>query len=159
MIDCTITPSWQTLCRLSRDFAPNLRRWFADDPQRAAKLTFQVGDLVVDLSKNLVTAPVLTALAHLAGEVDLAEQRDAMFAGERINVTENRSVLHTALRRPRTDTLVVDGHDVVPDVHAVLDAMAAFAHRIRSGEWTGVTGRPIETVVNIGIGGSDLGPV
>ncbi|MDR1807771.1 MAG: glucose-6-phosphate isomerase, partial [Propionibacteriaceae bacterium] len=157
--DCTATPAWSRLTTLAQGFAPDLKGWFAADPARAQTLTFPAADLTVDLSKNLVTAPVLDALLALADEAGLAARRDAMFAGEHINVTEDRAVLHTALRRPRTDSLVVDGVDVIPEVHAVLDRIAAFADRVRSGAWTGVTGRRIETVVNIGIGGSDLGPV
>jgi glucose-6-phosphate isomerase len=157
--DCTTTPAWRQLATEAETLLPDLRRWFDDDPARAQTFTFQAGDLTVDLSKNLITRPVLQALVNLAGQVGLEARRDAMFRGDKINVTENRSVLHTALRRPRTDSLFVDGHDVVPDVHEVLDRMSAFADRVRNGEWTGVTDQPIRTVVNIGIGGSDLGPV
>ncbi|MDR0416817.1 MAG: glucose-6-phosphate isomerase [Propionibacteriaceae bacterium] len=159
VVDATATPAWAALRRLAATEKLDLRRCFADDPGRAERLTLAAGDLVVDLSKNLVTAPVLAALADLASQVGLPERRAAMFAGARVNPTENRSVLHTALRRPRGDHLVVDGVDVVAEVHAVLGQVADFAGRVRSGAWTGVTGRPIETVVNIGIGGSDLGPV
>ncbi|MDX5399162.1 MAG: glucose-6-phosphate isomerase, partial [Actinomycetes bacterium] len=123
------------------------------------RLTFEAADLHVDLSKNLIDDDVVAALIQLAEEVGLAERREAMFAGERINVTENRSVLHTALRNPAGTELTVDGQDVDADVQAVLEKMYAFAERVRSGEWKGVTGKRIETVVNIGIGGSDLGPV
>jgi glucose-6-phosphate isomerase len=158
-IDCTATPAWRDLADLAGDLIPDLRQWFVDDPGRAARLTFTAGDLTVDLTKNLVTTPVLNALVALAGQVGLAERRDAMYAGEKINVTENRAVLHTALRRPRTDQLVIHNANLIAEVHSVLDRMYAFAGRVRSGEWTGVTGQPIETVVNIGIGGSDLGPV
>ena len=157
--DVTTTAAWATLRALHETFTPDLRGAFAADPDRAETLTRMAGDLHVDLSKNFLDAEILDALVALADEVDLAGRRDAMYRGDRINVTENRSVLHTALRRPRTDTLVVDGHDVVADVHAVLDQMYAFARKVRSGEWTGVTGKPITTVINIGIGGSDLGPV
>ncbi|HMT89769.1 MAG TPA: glucose-6-phosphate isomerase, partial [Dermatophilaceae bacterium] len=128
-------------------------------PGRAAAFTRPCGDLHVDLSKNLLTAEILDALVELADQVGLAQRRDAMLAGERINVTENRAVLHTALRRPQGAPLVVDGQDVDHDVHEVLARVYAFADQVRSGAWVGVTGKRIETVVNIGIGGSDLGPV
>ena len=158
-VDPTTTASWARLTELAGDWKPDLRAWFADDPGRVERLTFTAGDLLVDLSKGLVTDDVLTSLLELAGEVGLASRRDAMFAGEHINVTEDRAVLHTALRLPRDATLVVDGQDVVKEVHDVLDRVYAFAEEVRSGAWTGVTGRRITTVVNIGIGGSDLGPV
>ncbi len=135
-----------------------LRDLFADDPGRAEALTFEVADLVVDLSKNRIsreTLPLLVAVARRAG---LVERIAAMFRGDRINVTENRPVLHVALRAPAGEVIEVDGHDVVPDVHAVLDRMAAFSERVRSGEWRGATGERIRTVINVGIGGSDLGP-
>jgi len=122
-------------------------------------MTFTAGDLHVDLSKNLTTQPIMNALVDLASHMDLAARRDAMFAGARINTTENRSVLHTALRRPRSDSLIVDGTDVVTQVHEVLDRVYEFARKVREGVWVGSTGKTIRTVVNIGIGGSDLGPV
>ncbi|MFV0453392.1 MAG: glucose-6-phosphate isomerase [Propioniciclava sp.] len=159
MTHVTATQAWQKLRGLADTFVPDLRGWFAADPDRARSLTRVAGDLHVDLSKNLVDESVLAALVELADEVGIAQRREAMFAGEHINTTEDRAVLHTALRRPRSDTLVVDGQDVVADVHATLDQVYAFAERVRSGAWTGVTGKPITTVVNIGIGGSDLGPV
>ncbi len=158
-VDPTSTPAWAALRALADSQVPNLREAFATDPGRAERLSLSAADLFVDLSKNLVDDQILATLVELAEQVGLAERRDAMFAGERINVTENRSVLHTALRRPRTDSLVVDGVDVVAEVHAVLDRVYAFADSVRSGAWKGVTGKPISTVVNIGIGGSDLGPV
>ena len=158
-VDATTTAAWARLATLHAELAPDLRGWFADDPARAERFSRTAGDLFVDLSKNLITDEVLAALADLGREVGLEARRDAMYAGERINTTENRSVLHTALRRPRTDSLVVDGTDVIPGVHEVLDKVYAFAEKVRSGEWKGVTGKRIETVVNIGIGGSDLGPV
>jgi glucose-6-phosphate isomerase len=158
-VDPTTTEAWATLAKLAAELKPDLRGWFAEDPGRAERLSLTAGELFVDLSKNLVTDEVLAALVELARQVGLPARRDAMFAGERINVTENRSVLHTALRRPRTDHLVVEGVDVVAEVHQVLEAVYAFAEKVRSGEWKGVTGKPIATVVNIGIGGSDLGPV
>ena len=160
-VDPTTTSAWSRLAAAAQDLAPDLRQWFADDPDRAQRLTFEAGDLHVDLSKNLLTDAILRDLVDLGREVDLEGRRDAMFAGERINVTEDRSVLHTALRRPRglTPALMVGEQDVDADVHAVLDEVYAFAERVRSGGWVGVTGKRIETVVNIGIGGSDLGPV
>jgi glucose-6-phosphate isomerase len=158
-LDVTGKPAWAALEAMAATLSPDLRRWFAEDPGRAERWLLPAGDLVVDLSKNLISGPIMASLVELAEQVDLPARRAALFSGQRINVTENRSVLHTALRRPRGDSLIVDGVDVVAEVHAVLDRVAAFADRIRSGEWTGVTGRPIRTIVNIGIGGSDLGPV
>jgi glucose-6-phosphate isomerase len=137
----------------------HLRELFAEDPQRGEQLTAQAVGLYLDYSKNRVTAETLRLLVELAQESGVPERREAMFAGERINVSENRSVLHVALRMPRSASLIVDGVDVVKQVHDVLDRMAAFAERVRSGEWKGHTGKPIRNVVNIGIGGSDLGPV
>ncbi len=159
MIDPTKTDAWATLSDLYESFTPDLRGWFDADPARAQEFTRTAGDLYVDLSKNLVNYAVLDALCALADQVGLADRRDAMLRGDKINVAENRSVLHTALRRPRGEVLEVDGHDVVADVHEVLDRVYAFADQVRSGEWKGVTGESITTVVNIGIGGSDLGPV
>jgi len=160
-IDPTETTAWATLSQLEGWLDADLRRWFDEDPQRAERLSFTAADLHVDLSKNLITDEVVSALLELARDVRLTERRDAMFAGERINVTENRAVLHTALRRPTgmSPALTVDGQNVDEDVHATLERVYAFAEKVRSGEWTGVTGKRIETVVNIGIGGSDLGPV
>ncbi|HMR49921.1 MAG TPA: glucose-6-phosphate isomerase [Arachnia sp.] len=158
-VDATATDAWAELGLLAETLNPDLRGWFASDPHRAANFTFDVADLHVDLSKNLINSAVLHALLRLADEVNLTERREAMFTGERINVTEDRSVLHTALRLPADAELTVGDQDVVADVHEVLNKMYAFADRVRSGEWVGVTGKRIETVVNIGIGGSDLGPV
>ncbi|MEZ5127772.1 MAG: glucose-6-phosphate isomerase [Micropruina glycogenica] len=158
-VDPTKTEAWHKLSALHDAFVPDLRGAFDADPQRAEKYSFTAAELFVDLSKNLIDRAVLKALVDLADEVGVPAHRDAMFAGERINVTENRSVLHTALRRPKGDVLMVDGVNVVEQVHEVLDAMYAFADRVRSGEWVGVTGKKITTVINIGIGGSDLGPV
>ena len=158
-VDATTSEAWQRLAGLAASLTPDLRSWFDSDPDRAASLTHTAGDLHVDLSKNLVTDEVLSALLEMADEVDVAARRDAMLAGERINVTEDRPVLHTALRLPRDSTLEVDGSDVVDEVHDVLDRVYAFAERVRTGEWKGATGEPIRTVVNIGIGGSDLGPL
>ncbi|WP_425506143.1 MULTISPECIES: glucose-6-phosphate isomerase [Streptomyces] len=136
----------------------SLRELFAKDPGRAERYSLGVGDLHVDFSKQLVTDETLRLLRDLAAARGVAELRDAMFRGERINTTEDRAVLHTALRAPREAVIEVDGENVVPAVHAVLEKMAAFADRVRSGEWKGYTGERITTVVNIGIGGSDLGP-
>jgi glucose-6-phosphate isomerase len=158
-VDATSTEAWQRLTALADDFAPDLRGWFAADPGRVERLTFTAADLYVDLSKGLVTDEVLSALLALAEEVGLAARRDAMFAGEHVNVTEDRAVLHTALRLPADAVLDVDGQDTVADVHDVLRRVYEFADRVRSGSWTGVTGERIRTIVNIGIGGSDLGPV
>ena len=137
----------------------HLRDLFAGDPTRGERLSAEAAGLRLDYSKNRITDETLRLLLELAGDAGVAARRDAMFAGERINITENRSVLHVALRMPRGSSLVVDGRDVVADVHEVLDRMAAFVGRIHSGAWTGHTGKPITNVVNIGIGGSDLGPV
>ena len=164
-IDPTATDSWQALARVQEGFTPDLRGWFAAEPDRAERYTFQAADLTVDLSKNLLTDEVLGYLLQLAKDVDVPGRYAAMIAGEHINVTEDRAVLHTALRRPSTGDLtppipfVVDGQDVDHDVHEVLDKVAAFATSVRDGSWTGVTGKRVATVVNIGIGGSDLGPV
>lgn len=145
------------LHREENDF--DLRSLFASDDDRASRFTIEAGELLVDLSKHLIDADTINLLVDLANASELPERISAMFAGERINTTENRPVLHTALRAARDDEFAVDGVDVVAGVHAVLDSMAAFSERVRSGEWKGHTGRRIRTVVNIGIGGSDLGPV
>ncbi|MFC2683394.1 MAG: glucose-6-phosphate isomerase [Rothia mucilaginosa] len=160
-IDPTTTSAWSALSTHHKSLTPNLREWFAADPERAQKLSFTADELHVDLSKNLITSETVELLVKLAEEVKLEQAREAMFSGEHINVTEDRAVLHTALRRPEgyTPALTVDGQDVDADVHAVLKKIYAFAERVRNGEWTGITGKRIETVVNIGIGGSDLGPV
>ncbi|HEU4347953.1 MAG TPA: glucose-6-phosphate isomerase [Actinoplanes sp.] len=151
---------WQAVQGHAEKFSTvHLRDLFGSDPRRGERLTAQVADLYVDYSKNLVTDEVLSALFALAERARLRERTAAMFAGEHVNVTEDRAVLHTALRLPRDATLVVDGRDVVAEVHAVLDKMGEFSDRVRSGEWVGATGERIRTVVNIGIGGSDLGPV
>ncbi|MCX5268933.1 glucose-6-phosphate isomerase [Streptomyces sp. NBC_00199] len=153
------TPEWTALAEHREELGEvRLRELFAADPGRGAGHTLQVGDLHVDYSKNLVTDETLALLRELASATDVFGLRDAMFRGERINLTEDRAVLHTALRAPRDAVIEVDGENVVPAVHAVLDRMAGFAERVRSGEWTGHTGRRIRNVVNIGIGGSDLGP-
>ena len=157
--DPTTTAAWARLTELKAAYEPDLRAAFDADPERAHQFSRTCADLHIDLSKNFLDEDILAALSQLADEVGLAQRRDAMYRGERINVTENRSVLHTALRRQRGDSLVVDGTDVVAQVHEVLDKIYAFADQVRDGEWTGVSGKAIETVVNIGIGGSDLGPV
>ncbi len=158
-VDPATTSAWRTLAKLQSSLEPDLRGWFDADADRAAKFTFSAGDLYVDLSKNLLTTEVLDALLGLADEVGLAARTEAMFTGEHINVTEDRAVLHTALRTPAGTSLEVDGTDVIPQVHQALAKVYGFAEQVRSGEWTGVTGERIRTVVNIGIGGSDLGPV
>ncbi|MGW2178686.1 glucose-6-phosphate isomerase [Streptomyces sp. NPDC001732] len=153
------TPEWTALGKHREQFGTtHLRQLFANDPRRGTGYTLRVGDLYIDYSKHLVTDETLRLLRELAAATDVAGLRDAMFRGEKINTTEDRAVLHTALRAPRDAVIEVDGENVVPGVHAVLDRMAAFSDRVRSGEWTGHTGRRIRNVVNIGIGGSDLGP-
>ncbi|MBZ6229334.1 glucose-6-phosphate isomerase [Streptomyces olivaceus] len=153
------TPEWTALAKHREQLGEvRLRELFAAEPERGSDWSLRVGDLYVDYSKNLVTDETLRLLRELAAATDVFGLRDAMFRGERINITEDRAVLHTALRAPRDAVVEVDGENVVPKVHAVLDRMAAFAGRVRSGEWTGHTGRRIRNVVNIGIGGSDLGP-
>jgi glucose-6-phosphate isomerase len=137
----------------------NLRQLFADDPQRGERLAIDAAGIYLDYSKNRITDETIRLLVNLAEECGLRERIDAMFRGEKINVTEGRAVLHVALRAPRHQSIVVDGEDVVPKVHEVLDRMADFADRIRNGRWTGHSGKPIRNVINIGIGGSDLGPV
>ncbi|MEK2492345.1 glucose-6-phosphate isomerase [Kitasatospora purpeofusca] len=153
------TPEWAALAKHREEFGDtHLRELFAADPERGRRYTLQVGDLHVDYAKQLVTDETLALLRELAGATGVAALRDAMFRGERINTTEDRAVLHTALRAPRDAVIEVDGENVVPAVHAVLDKMAAFAEQVRGGEWRGHTGKRIRAVVNIGIGGSDLGP-
>jgi len=158
-IDPTTTSAWRQLAGLHDGFALDLRQAFADDPGRADRFTHTAGELFVDLSKNLVDDTVLSALLALAEQVGLPARREAMFSGAKINVTEDRAVLHTALRDPADEQVDLDGENVVPLVHEELGKMYAFARKVRNGEWVGVTGKRISTVVNIGIGGSDLGPV
>ena len=158
-VDPRSTTAWETLARLADELDPDLRGWFAQDPGRAERFALSSGELHVDLSKNLLDDDILAALLELAREVGLEERREAMFGGEHINVTEDRAVLHTALRQPDVARVEVDGHNVVEDVREVLRRVYAFADDVRSGTWLGATGRTIRTVVNIGIGGSDLGPV
>ncbi|MEW5807999.1 MAG: glucose-6-phosphate isomerase [Actinomycetota bacterium] len=158
--DITATPAWQALSRHHEQISgTDLRTLFSEDPARGTELAVTVGDLYIDYSKHRVTRETLALLLDLARAAELAERRDAMFAGTHINTSEDRAVLHTALRLPRGAELSVDGQDVVADVHEVLDRMGEFTDRLRSGEWRGATGERITTVVNIGIGGSDLGPV
>jgi len=155
----TETTQWQALSKHREAFGDtHLRELFATDPERAGRYTLSVGDLSVDFSKHLITDETLSLLLELAAARGVEPLRDAMFAGEKINVTEDRAVLHVALRAPRGEHIEVDGEDVVPGVHEVLDRMSVFAEKVRSGEWKGATGERIRNVVNIGIGGSDLGP-
>ena len=158
--DIAASPEWDALRRHHDEIAgKHLREFFAEDPDRGRELALTVGDLYIDYSKHRITRETLSLLVNLAKAAGLERRRDAMFSGEHINTSEDRAVLHTALRLPRDAKLRVDGQDVVADVHQVLDAMGDFTDRLRSGEWTGATGERIKTVVNIGIGGSDLGPV
>ena len=163
-VDATQTPEWAALQKHYDELQSegvSLKMWFADDAERVDKLSFDAGDLHFDLSKNLIKPETLQLFANLAKAVKLDERTKAMYSGVHINNTEDRAVLHTALRRPVEDEgkYIVDGQDTVKDVRETLDKIYAFADDVRSGKWTGVTGRKIETVVNIGIGGSDLGPV
>jgi len=152
--------AWQALKRHHDEIAGvHLRELFAADPGRGERLTAEAAGLYLDYSKNRVTEETMRLLVALAEESGVSEHRAAMFRGDRINVSENRSVLHVALRMPASEHLVVDGTDVVQEVHEVLTRMADFANRVRSGDWKGYTGKPIRNVINVGIGGSDLGPV
>jgi glucose-6-phosphate isomerase len=154
------TDAWRALAAHFQGIRDvHLRELFADDPARGERLTLDAEGIHLDYSKHRITDETLRLLLQLAAERRVAERRDAMFAGEHINVTEDRPVLHVALRAPADATIEVDGENVVPKVHAVLDRMSVFSERVRSGEWKGHTGRPIRNIVNIGIGGSDLGPV
>ncbi|MGP3959748.1 glucose-6-phosphate isomerase [Nonomuraea sp. 3N208] len=157
--DITQSQEWAALSKHQEDLGGRtLRELFAEDPGRAERMAVTAGDLYLDYAKHRATQETMDLLVALAERAGLRDRTEAMFSGEHINVSEDRAVLHVALRMPRDVELVVDGQDVVADVHAVLDKMTAFASRVRSHEWKGATGRPIETVVNIGIGGSDLGP-
>ena len=156
----TEQPAWKALEEHHRDIhALHLRDLFARDPGRGERLTVEAAGVYLDYSKNRITDETLPLLVRLAEESGLRARIDAMFRGEKINVSENRAVLHVALRAPRGASILVDGENVVPEVHAVLDRMADFTNRVRAGAWTGYTDKPIRNVVNIGIGGSDLGPV
>ena len=153
-------PAWTALeAHYQQIHEKPLRQLFAEDPSRGERFTAEAGGIFLDYSKNLITSETLKLLIRLAEESGLRERIDAMFRGEKINITENRAVLHVALRAPKGESISVDGEDVVPGVHTVLDKLAAFADRVRSGAWKGHTGKRIRNVINIGIGGSDLGPV
>jgi len=157
---CTKLPAWQALNAHYPEVRDlHLRKLFDDDPKRGERMTMEALGVYLDYSKHRITDKTIGLLLKLADESDLRPRIDAMFRGEKINVTENRAVLHVALRAPKGQSIVVDGEDVVPKVHAVLDKMAAFSIRVCNGEWKGHTGKPIRNVINIGIGGSDLGPV
>ena len=152
--------AWKSLAAHSKEIKKlHLRDLFAKDAKRGERFTAEGAGLFLDYSKNRITEKTLKLLLQLAKETGVRQKMDAMFSGEKINITENRAVLHVALRAPKGSTILVDGKNVVPEVHAVLDKMAAFSNRVRSGEWKGHTGKPIRNVINIGIGGSDLGPV
>src|SRR6266536_1688911 len=156
----TRPPAWKALAAHYKTISKlHLRQLFADDPDRGQCMAIEAVGLYLDYSKNRVTDETLNLLLQLAEESGLRERIDAMFSGEKINITEKRAVLHVALRAPKDASILVDGKDVVPEVHAVLDRMADFSNRLRSGEWKGHTGKRIRNVINIGIGGSDLGPV
>jgi glucose-6-phosphate isomerase len=156
----TQRPAWKALAAHHQTIQKlHLKKLFADDAKRGEKLTAAAAGLFLDYSKNRVTEKTLKLLLQLADESKLRAKIDAMFSGEKINVTENRAVLHVALRAPKNATILVDGKNVVPEVHAVLDKMAAFSNRVRSGAWKGFTGKRIKNIINVGIGGSDLGPV
>ncbi len=160
LIPLTERPAWKALEAHHQQIqGKHLKQLFADDPARGERFSVETGGIFLDYSKNRITDETLKLLIQLAEESGLRERIDAMFRGEKINITENRAVLHVALRAPKSESIVVDGEDVVPAVHAVLDKMAAFADRVRSGAWKGHTGKRIRNVINIGIGGSDLGPV
>ncbi len=160
ILDIVATPAWSALQQHHDEIAEkHIREFFDEDPGRGTELALTVGDLYIDYSKHRVTRETLKLLVDLARTAGLEQRRDAMFSGVHINTSENRAVLHIALRLPRGEELIVDGQNVVEDVHAELDKMGDFTDRLRSGEWTGATGQHIKTVVNIGIGGSDLGPV
>src|SRR5262245_32178417 len=156
----TARPAWKALKANHQKVQElHLRKLFADDPKRGERLTAEAAGIFLDYSKNRITDETLKLLLQLAEESGLRSRIDAMFRGEKINVTENRAVLHVALRAPKGTSIVVDGENVVPGVHAVLDKMADFSNRVRTGAWKGHTGKRIRNVINIGIGGSDLGPV
>src|SRR5258707_4361291 len=156
----TARPAWKALDAHHQQVRGlHLRKLFADDPRRGERMTAEAAGIFLDYSKNRITDETLKLLMQLAEESGLRARIDAMFRGEKINITEDRAVLHVALRAPRGESIIVDGENVVPQVHAVLDKMADFSDRVRSGAWKGHTGKRIRNVVNIGIGGSDLGPV
>ena len=160
ILQSTKLEAWQALeAHYPKVRELHLRELFADDPKRGERMAAEAVGIYFDYSKHRITDETLSLLLQLAEESGLRARIDAMFRGEKINVTEKRAVLHVALRAPKGHSIVVDGEDVVPQVHAVLDKMADFSNRVRSGEWKGHTGKPIRNVINIGIGGSDLGPV
>ncbi|HEX3641684.1 MAG TPA: glucose-6-phosphate isomerase, partial [Ktedonobacteraceae bacterium] len=155
----TKRPAWKALEEHYEEIRHlHLRTLFAEDPKRGQRLALKAAGIYLDYSKNRVTDDTLRLLLQLAETAGLRERINAMFRGDKINVTENRPVLHVALRAPKDQAIFVDGKNVVPEVHAVLDKMTAFANRVRSGQWQGYTGKHIRNIVNIGIGGSDLGP-
>src|SRR5437016_2961809 len=155
----TARPAWKALeAHVGEIRGLHLRKLFADDTKRGERMTAEAAGIYLDYSKNRITDETMTLLLRLAEESGLRERIDAMFRGEKINITEKRAVLHVALRAPKEASVVVDGLNVVPQVHAVLDKMADFSNRVRSGAWTGYTGKRMHNIVNIGIGGSDLGP-
>ncbi|MDT7043118.1 glucose-6-phosphate isomerase [Candidatus Nitronereus thalassa] len=159
-ISLTQRPSWKALEKHYQEIKPlHLRKLFQDDPDRAERFSLEALGIYLDYSKNRVTDNTMRLLLDLAEAADIRSRIDAMFSGEKINATEQRAVLHVALRAPKKISILVDGENVVPKVHQVLDKMAAFANRVRNGEWTGHTGKRIRNIVNIGIGGSDLGPM
>ena len=156
----TQRPAWKALAAHHKQIEKlPLRKLFAEDAKRGRRFTAEAGRLFLDFSKNCITDQTVKLLLQLAGESGLRGKMDAMFSGAKINITENRAVLHVALRAPKDENLPVGGKDVVPEVHAVLDRMAEFSNYVRNGEWKGHTGKRIKNVINIGIGGSDLGPV
>ena len=155
----TSLPAWKELVAHQKNGIPHLRDLFTKDPERGEKMTAEAAGLFLDYSKNRITDETFRLLLQLAKESGLKERIEAMFRGEKINITENRAVLHVALRAPADASIIVDGVNVVPQVHEVLEKMTGFAERIRSGSWKGYSGKRIRNIVNIGIGGSDLGPV
>jgi glucose-6-phosphate isomerase len=160
IVPLTSRPAWTALKQHAETLRPQqLRELFKSDPARGTRFTAEACGLFLDYSKNRITDETLTLLLDLANQSGLKQHTELMFTGEKINTTENRAVLHVALRAPASESIKVDGEDVVPEVHKVLDKMAAFADKIRSGAWLGYTGKPIKNIINIGIGGSDLGPV
>ena len=159
-VSLTNRPAWKALqTHFDAIGKTHLREFFATDPERGTRFTVEGAGIFLDYSKNRITGETLGLLKQLAKESGLHERTEAMFTGQKINITEDRAVLHVALRAPKSESILVDGEDVVPEVHKVLDKMSAFSDRIRSGDWKGFTGKPIRNIINIGIGGSDLGPV
>lgn len=160
MARLTQHPSWKTLCEHEKTISTlHMRNLFEADPKRFDKFSLKLDDLLLDYSKHRITEETLTLLFQLARDAKIEDWRDRMFTGEKINITENRAVLHTALRNRSNTPVFVDGHDVMPDINAVLTKMRVFTEKVRSGEWKGYSGKPITDIINIGIGGSDLGPV